>query len=1479
MARPQNSTIKTTILLDGKQAEQAILSIEGRVDSLKKKKKELNDIGLFTGNSKEVADLEKELRMAERSLKTLRNSAKDVSEVISNMAGATEKQLGDAYRTLIKQTKNLDRTTQEYADNRKNIALLKDELDGINGVAKKQSMTLKEADDVLKRIGTASKNDVTLAMQALVEQTNRLDRGTQEYANNIPKIERLKEELDSINGVVKKQQMSFEEVEKVIGRIGTASRQELADARKVIEGRMSTSVRDGNYDLEADRQKLQLINQEIEKIDKGTQKQAMTMQEVNEILSRISIATREEVGEAIKVLEKNLAKADRRLEDVSEKETKLKRLRDEMDKMDGVVRKQEMSLSDVEHILQNIGTASVEQIKKAIKVQEDYNNTLDRTSREYAEGKAKAALLHGELEKINQTGAKQITMWDQMSKTMKRLASYVLAYFGFNKLMQGFRQMIDMNIKLSDQLSDIQKTTGLAGSALAELSNDINRIDTRTSVEQLNKLAYTAGKLGITAKEDVLGFVRAGNQINVALGEDLGEDAIKNIAKLNTVLGVTKTLGVEQGLLATGSAINELGQSSTAAEGYLVDFAKRMGGVASQSKLTIQQVLALGSATDQLGQNVETSATALNKFIITIVSKTEQVAKALKIPLNELKETLNRSTWEGILMVFQKMSERGGLASLAPIMGDLGSEGARLTAVLTALSANTGILNREIKISNQAFAEATSITNEANVKNENLAATIEKIGKNIQRWFLGSGIVDWILKVGQGVEEITRGLDTLSERFKKQIEIVDQLSVKMPGLLNEYNKLITSDDPENQEKLKNIIQDIIKLVPNAVTAFDEYGNAIAISTQRIEEFVNQSDAALRRIHGERVRENEDDLIRQERLLRALASKQEEITKKGYYTEIDSYGGNVLEIRNQAAIQKVTEEYQKQIRVVQELRQERELLEIDPVDRAGAERHKARIAAEIKQRQELEKLEKETNQKLSEETEKEAKKRIDAAMKAASGYIDQQKTLLIQARVEQSAFRGEMVDSETKYNEMLEKIEFEGLQKRLDILGLSKDKRAELERQFWDFKLRLFSNEEKEAQKFLNELDKLYDQFELKGATRDQRELIRIQQKYNDATKLIEDALKKQLISEEQYQEYINIIRKKGREAEEQYYTNKGGKDAQEELKRMAERQRQEELLIAEQRVQGLLTEAEYKKELLDIEMRYQEERFDVYGLTEGQITELKRKNADRQIQMLDQAARKQEQIQQQYADVVKTTASGIGESFGKLFEDSADVWKSFGDSMVDVAFDTMMKLVDIWLKEMQAKAIIDTAKGASQEIGSKGILGVITAAAIGGIIQGFLQVAKAGIKSLIGKGSSDAKGQTGQRVVKSSGFAVGGDTGPGGTYQPKGFVHSNEYVVPEMVMRDPVAFNHVRVIETIRRDKYGLRANPLRGYADGGGVDTEVLPVAQQADPAMRESIDELNGLLKDLRRTGLRAWLNYSNLKNQSQQIENSISRGSRPK
>jgi hypothetical protein len=114
------------------------------------------------------------------------------------------------------------------------------------------------------------------------------------------------------------------------------------------------------------------------------------------------------------------------------------------------------------------------------------------------------------------------------------------------------------------------KTAGMTHDRVEELNGEFKKMDTRTSREALNNLARDAGKLGLSAKKDILDFVEAGNQINVALGEDLGDGAIKNIGKtVNVFEKSTKDLeglDLKGKMPAVGSAVNELGSKSTASE-------------------------------------------------------------------------------------------------------------------------------------------------------------------------------------------------------------------------------------------------------------------------------------------------------------------------------------------------------------------------------------------------------------------------------------------------------------------------------------------------------------------------------------------------------------------------------------------------------------------------------------------------------------------------------------------------------------------------------------------------------------------------------------------------------------------------------------------------------------------------------------------------------------------------------------------------
>lgn len=303
------------------------------------------------------------------------------------------------------------------------------------------------------------------------------------------------------------------------------------------------------------------------------------------------------------------------------------------------------------------------------------------------------------------------------------IASITGISFTLRKLSKDAAQM-------EDTYADVMKTTGMTRDEVGELNDEFKKMDTRTSREQLNMLARDAGKLGLSSKKDVLDFVEAGNQINVALGEDLGEGAIRNIGKMSEVFRRSTQeldqMDLKGRMLSIGSAINELGQSSTASEAYLVDFTQRLGGVASQAGISIQNVLGYASALDQSGQAVEMSATSLQKFIMKLMGEPEKFARLAGIEVEKFNRLLQTDTNEAIKTVLRSLSEKGGFQQLIPMFQEMKLDGARAVGVLSALATNIEKVDEAQQISNKAFTEATSLTNEYNVKNENANAQLEK---------------------------------------------------------------------------------------------------------------------------------------------------------------------------------------------------------------------------------------------------------------------------------------------------------------------------------------------------------------------------------------------------------------------------------------------------------------------------------------------------------------------------------------------------------------------------------------------------------------------------------------------------------------------------------------------------------------------------------------------------------------------------------
>lgn len=378
---------------------------------------------------------------------------------------------------------------------------------------------------------------------------------------------------------------------------------------------------------------------------------------------------------------------------------------------------------------------------------------------------------------------------------VKRLTAYVSVYGSFNFISGLLQDVLQKNLEFSDSLADIQKTTGLSAKGVAELSSEIMKIDTRTSVEELHKLAYEAGKLGIGSEgvEGVAGFVRAADKISVALGEELGgAEAIKELMKMNDVLGLTQKMGIEKSLMATGSAINLLGQSSTANADYIADFTRRLAGIGSQAHMTIDEIMGFGAAADATGQELEVAATAMNLFITQLQTHYKTVSDAAGVSSDTVKELLEMGkTTETVMLVLRGLSEKGGLSQLGPLMKDLGSEGARMSGVLSNFTDNIDKIDNLLMISKKGFEEAISVTNEYNIKNENAAAIMEKMANSWEKMFVNSQNTGLVKDMADNFYELSKSLQESSVWMNSVYAILWGLQKLISTLIAALPVLIT----------------------------------------------------------------------------------------------------------------------------------------------------------------------------------------------------------------------------------------------------------------------------------------------------------------------------------------------------------------------------------------------------------------------------------------------------------------------------------------------------------------------------------------------------------------------------------------------------------------------------------------------------------------------------------------------------------------
>lgn len=444
--------------------------------------------------------------------------------------------------------------------------------------------------------------------------------------------------------------------------------------------------------------------------------------------------------ESLKKLKKEAEKLQNKLTDCklsNDKETReaAKNIERQLKRTTEKVKKLEQKNVDVINTLKNIDKASLSNLQKSLRQLEAGLKNIERGSQQWKLQTEAIRRVKAEINSVNSalrvTKAESQGFFDRVNGFWNKFQVSVMAAAGaLTGVIMAGRKAVKAYAEMEQEMANVRKYTGMDADQVNELNEEFKKIDTRSSREELNRLAQEAGRLGKSSVEDVLGFVKAADKINVAL-DDLGDDATLQLSKLTGIFGDEKRLGTEKALLSVGSVINELSQNCSASAPYIAEFASRMGGVGAQAGLTVQQIMAFAAVLDTNNQKLEASSTALSQVIVRIYQDPAKYAKVAGMNVSKFCNLVKTDMNAALIQFLSTLKQAGNMDVLSPMFKDMGENGSRAISALSTLANHIDDVKWQQREANKAFAEAISIDQEFNVQNNTVQAGMDKAKKRL----------------------------------------------------------------------------------------------------------------------------------------------------------------------------------------------------------------------------------------------------------------------------------------------------------------------------------------------------------------------------------------------------------------------------------------------------------------------------------------------------------------------------------------------------------------------------------------------------------------------------------------------------------------------------------------------------------------------------------------------------------------------------
>lgn len=399
-------------------------------------------------------------------------------------------------------------------------------------------------------------------------------------------------------------------------------------------------------------------------------------------------------------------------------------------------------------------------------------------------------------------------------------------------------EAVKFNAEVADSQADVAKNANLTVAQVQALSEELIRLDTRTTLEGLLNIGDALGKLGIEVTPQVIASM---DKLNIALSDEFGN----NPEKIATVVGKLKILfsefnqsKPEDAYLKIGNALNKLAATGAATAPVMAEFSTRIAGTTGVYGLAASEILGVSATLEELGTTAYRGAGAFGRFIKQITSDTDNFSKTLGITpevvqrftgsLISFSDLVNKDVATAYKTVLGRINELNlSNTDLAAVYKQLHIVGVGEIEVVSKLATNYGHLTGRISDASKALGNADSIMQEFAKKNNSLAGEVAKLGNNLQEAFLSSSLANGLTKILSGVNSyfntVKSAADSLTDEQIKINELGlaildlngkrDEQIRKISDLKTIYPEYFSQIDTEKAETAL-VLQEILKVTNN-----------------------------------------------------------------------------------------------------------------------------------------------------------------------------------------------------------------------------------------------------------------------------------------------------------------------------------------------------------------------------------------------------------------------------------------------------------------------------------------------------------------------------------------------------------------------------------------------------------------------------------------------------------------------------------------